>query len=43
MADMIRQGFKGYISKTNIYEKLIPVIQSCIAGKYNFQDHSDYS
>jgi len=43
MADMIRQGFKGYISKTNIYEKLIPVIQSCITGKYNFHDHSDYS
>ena len=42
LSDIIRLGFKGYISKNNVYEQLIPVIQSTLHGKYHFKGHLDY-
>lgn len=41
LSDLIRLGFKGYISKRNIYTQLIPVIQSTLRGEYNFKDHTN--
>jgi DNA-binding NarL/FixJ family response regulator len=41
LSDLIRLGFKGFISKRNVYTHLIPVIQSALNGEYNFKDHSN--
>jgi len=41
LSELIRLGFKGYISKRNIYTQLIPVIRTTLNGEYNFRDHSN--